>query len=93
MKQKSPTLKTRAPLKPIMTTSPFELIAIDFLHLEKNSGGYEYILVIMDHFTRYAQVYAIRNKSARTVAQKLLQRFYSLVCFFLKNSSRSRGRI
>ena len=75
VKQKTPTLKTRAPLKPITTTSPFKLIAIDFLHLEKSSGGYEYILVVMDHFTRYAQAYATRNKSARTVAQKLYNDF------------------
>lgn len=54
VKQKAPSFKTRAPLNPIVTTSPFELIAIDFLHLEKSRGGYECILVVMDHFTRYA---------------------------------------
>lgn len=75
VEQKTPTLKTRAPLKPITTTSPLELIAIDFLHLEKSSRGYEYILVVMDHFTRYAQAYATRNKSAKTVAQKLYNDF------------------
>ena len=75
VRQKTPTLKARALLKPFTTTSPFELIAIDFLHLEKSSGGYEYILVMMDHFTRYAQAYATRNKSAKTVAQKLYNDF------------------
>ena len=43
VKQKTPTLKTGVPLKPITTPSPFELIAIDFLHLEKSSGENDYI--------------------------------------------------
>ena len=62
-KQQRPVFHTRYPLKPIVTTANFEMVSIDFLHLEKNSGGYEYILVIVDHFTRYYQAYATRNKS------------------------------
>ena len=58
LKQRAPVTKTHAPLQPIMTTSPFELVSIDFVHLEKSHGGYEYILVIVDHFTRYVQAYA-----------------------------------
>ena len=65
----------RLRLEPIVTTSPFELMAIDFLHLEKSRGGYKYILVLMDHFTRYAQALATRNKSAKTVSQKLYDDF------------------
>lgn len=84
VKRKIPTLKTRAPLQPILTSAPFELISIDFLHLERSSGGYEYILVVMDHFTRYAQAYATRNKSARTVAQKLYNDFILRFGFPLK---------
>lgn len=42
----------------IETTHPFQLVSADFLHLEECRDGYEYILVIMDHYTWFAQAYA-----------------------------------
>lgn len=75
LKRKHPSIQSRAPLQPIVKTASFELIGVDFLHLEKSSGGYEYILVIVDHFTRCAQAYATRNKPAKTVAEKLYNDF------------------
>ena len=75
LEAKDPFTKTRAPLQPIMTTSPFELVSIDFVHLEKSCGGYEYTLVIVDHFTRYVQAYDTRNKSAKTAANKVYNDF------------------
>lgn len=38
---KAPQRKTRAPMQYIETQSPFQLVGIDFLHLEKSKWGYE----------------------------------------------------
>ena len=44
---------------------------MDFLKLDKAQGGYECVLVVTDHFTRYVQAYTKKNKSAKSAADKL----------------------
>ena len=69
IKQRKPNRNQQAPLQNILTSEPLELLTVDFLHLEKGSGGYEYILVVVDHFSKFAQAYPTRNKNTLTVAK------------------------
>ena len=52
--RKTPT-NIRAPLVSINSTQPLELVYVDFLTFETSKGGYQHILIITYHFTRYAQ--------------------------------------
>ena len=63
VKQKKPTVQQRDELFNINTSCPFELILIDFMHLERSADGQKYVMVVVDHFTRFAVCYAIKNKS------------------------------
>ena len=49
-----------------------DIIASDFLKVDRIAGGYEYFLVIIDQFTRHAHAYATTNKSAKTAAENFL---------------------
>jgi hypothetical protein len=68
-------VKNSAELICIKSCQPLELICIDFFSLERSKGGYENILVITDHFTRYAQAIPIGNQTAQTTARCLWESF------------------
>ena len=70
----APTKKAK--LVNITTSSPMELVCIDFLLLEPSKGGHESILVITDHVTRYAQAIPMRNQKATTTARALFDNFF-----------------
>lgn len=59
----------------IKTTRPLELVCMDFLSLDPDKSNTKDILVITDHFTKYAVAVPTRNQKAQTVARCLWENF------------------
>ena len=64
-----------APLQPILVTQPLELVHMDYLSLEPSKGNIENVLIITDHFTRYALAYPSKTQTAQATARILWDNF------------------
>ena len=57
-----------APLHNIEATQPLELVHLDYLQIEPSKGNIENVLIVTDHFTRYAQAYPSKTQTALATA-------------------------
>lgn len=73
--RKSPCQRA-APLHQIQSNGPMDLVCIDFLSVEPDSKGVSNVLVVTDHFTRYAQAFPTKDQKALTVAKVLNEKFF-----------------
>ena len=56
-------------------TEPFEMLCCDITGPLPNSDGYSYILGIIDVFSRYVALIPLKDISAKTITEKLLERW------------------
>lgn len=63
----------RAPLINITSSYALELVCLDYLTLEPCKGGINNILVITDHYTRFAMAIPTKNQTAKTTGRIPLQ--------------------
>ena len=75
IRAKAPHLPHCAPLESIITCQPMEMVALDFLTLENGRGGVANVLVITDHFSKYAMAVPTTNQTARTTARTFFDAF------------------
>lgn len=62
----------KPPLRPIITTHIFEKIFFDFTYLpEDRKNGDKYLLVMVDHFSKFTWMVPFSNRGAEAVADAL----------------------
>ena len=70
---RSPNPKYQAPLRSITTDHPLQMVFADIAELPTSRNGYRYILVIIDHFSKYVNIYPMKNQTAQTVAKHIFE--------------------
>ncbi|GFS52302.1 hypothetical protein TNCV_4850271 [Trichonephila clavipes] len=76
--RKGPKIRSRGKLHRYNVGAPFERIAFDILGpLPRTVSGNKYLLVAMDYFTKWPEVYPIPDQEAPTVAEAVVQHWIS----------------
>ena len=73
--RKSP-VNRHQPMGHVPVSGKFEHVAMDLLDVSVISGkGHKYILVVCDYFTKYTEAYPLADKTARSVADALMDKW------------------
>ena len=77
-RSKSGPVRKRAKLGHVPVGAPLERVAIDIMGpLPQTDNGHEYLLVVGDYFTKWAEAYPLQDHTAQTVADVLVEQFVS----------------
>ena len=75
---KAPASKP-APLQPVITTRPWEMVAVDVLKVPASGIGKQYILVVQDYFSKLPFAFAMADQKANRIVQLLKDNVFALV--------------
>jgi transposase InsO family protein len=76
-KLKRPANRRQGCLQPMLTGEPWERVGIDITGPHPTSSrGHIYILTLIDHFTKWIEIFPMRNQEASTVAKLLVDRVF-----------------
>ena len=68
----------KAPLQTINVNEPFVFWAMDYMGpLPETTQGNKHLLVVMDHFTKWCEVFPTKDQRDKTVAEILVSKIFS----------------
>lgn len=68
--------KRAAEMLHLQSEGPMDLVCIDFLTIEPDSKNISNVLVVTDHYTRYAQAFPTKDQKASTIAKVLWEQYF-----------------
>ena len=74
---KAPHSEGKIPMRHLLAFKPLEILAMDFVKVDKGRGGYEDVLVLTDAFTKFAQAIPCKDQQAITVAKVLRDSWFT----------------
>ena len=74
-----PQPNPQASLVPMIASAPLEVVAMDYVTLERSADGYENVLVITDLFTKFSVAVPTRDQKAVTTARAFWKNF--VLCY------------
>jgi hypothetical protein len=69
--------QAKVPMRHLLAFRPLEVLAIDFVKIDRGAGGYEDVLVMTDIYTKFVQAYPCKDQHAVTVAKVLRNQWFS----------------
>ncbi|GMR49974.1 hypothetical protein PMAYCL1PPCAC_20169, partial [Pristionchus mayeri] len=60
------------PLQPIVVNYPMEVVGIDLIDMSRGKNGGKYILSVINHFTKFAGAFVLKDKKAESVAESFM---------------------
>ena len=66
----------KPPVTKIKTSIPFELVAVDLLKLPVTRGRFTYLLVAIDHFSKWLSVAPLQSKTTAAVCKAMNDRIF-----------------
>ncbi|KAJ8035952.1 hypothetical protein HOLleu_19788 [Holothuria leucospilota] len=70
-----PKPRHQAPLQNIRSSRPFQIVCADITELPVTPKGNRYVLVVMDHFSKYVNLYPMADQKATTVSKCLFEHY------------------
>ena len=73
--RRNPTPNHKAPVQSFVPSRPFEMVFADITELPVTSKGHRYVLVVMDYYTKYVNLYPMADQKASTVGKCIFEHY------------------